>query len=86
MEAVGKHKEELAGVILDLTMPVMGGEEALKQIKQIAPHLPIILSSGYGASEAADEFGESKPAGFLQKPSTVPNLLMTVKKAIEQDS
>jgi DNA-binding NtrC family response regulator len=86
VEAVGKHKEELAGVILDLTMPVMGGEEALKQIKQIAPHLPIILSSGYGASEAADEFGESKPAGFLQKPSTVPNLLMTVKKAIEQNS
>jgi DNA-binding NtrC family response regulator len=85
MEAVEKHKEELSAVILDLTMPVMSGEEALKHIKQIAPQLSVILSSGYGASEAASVFGENNPASFLQKPSTVPNMLLTVKKAIEQN-
>ncbi len=82
VEAVRVHKGELAAVILDLTMPVMGGDEALGRIKEIAPALPVILASGYDASQAVGRFQEDALAGFIHKPSTVTNLLQMVKAAI----
>ncbi len=84
VEAVRIHQGKLAAAILDLTMPIMGGEEALRQIKAIAPSLPVILSSGYDPSQAVAQFGEDVLAGFLQKPSTVDAILMNVKAAIKK--
>lgn len=86
VEAVRKHKNQLAAVILDLTMPVMGGEEALGRIKEFAPSVPVILSSGYDASQAMARFGENLLAGFLHKPSTVQAMLLTLKAAIKKKS
>ena len=64
-----QHKDDLALVLIDLTMPVMSGEEALSHIKSIHPTLPIILSSGY-KMEAIQRFAGKGLAGFLQKPYT----------------
>ncbi|HTV16965.1 MAG TPA: chemotaxis protein CheB [Acidobacteriaceae bacterium] len=82
VDAVRENRDKLALVILDLTMPVMGGEEALGRIKQIAPQLPVILSSGYDAAEAVRQFGENSLAGFIHKPSTVVKLLEAVQRAL----
>ena len=37
VEAAKTNKDKLTAIILDLTMPVMGGEEALARIEKIAP-------------------------------------------------
>ena len=84
VEAVRRNKDELRAVILDLTMPVMGGEEALGHIKAIAPSVPVILSSGYDASQTIARFGKNLLAAFLHKPSTVEAMLLTLKTAIEK--
>jgi PAS domain S-box-containing protein len=82
VQAVRDHKDQLALVILDSTMPVMGGEETLKHIKALAPVLPVILSSGYDASQAISRSGEQALAGFIRKPFTFTDLLETVKSAL----
>jgi len=82
VQAVRDHKDQLGLVILDSTMPVMGGEEALTQIKALAPILPVILSSGYDASQAISRSGEQALAGFIRKPFTLTTLLETVKSAL----
>ena len=82
VEQVRLHAQELALVILDLTMPVMGGEEAWAQIKAIRPDLPVILSSGYDEGQAMKRFGDQNAAGFIQKPYSVQKLLETVKAAL----
>ena len=82
VDQVREKKDELALVILDLTMPVMGGEEAFGHIRAVAPRLPVILSSGFDATEATKRFAGQTLAGFIHKPSTVANLLEAVKAAL----
>ncbi len=72
---VRERASEIDLVVLDLTMPVMGGEEAHAQIKAIRPALPVILSSGYDEGQAVKRFGEKDLAGFIQKPYSVQKLL-----------
>lgn len=49
-----------------------------------APDLPIILSSGYDASQAISRFGEKALAAFIQKPGSVTTLLGTVTAVLKQ--
>jgi PAS domain S-box-containing protein len=69
-------------VILDLSMPVMGGEESLKRLKSIKPDVPVVLSSGYSETEAARRFRSTGAASFLQKPYTAQHLAELVKAAL----
>ncbi len=73
-----EHRGDIALVILDLTMPVMGGEEALDRIKVIRPDVPVIISSGYAETEATRHFAGKNIAGFLQKPYMVSQLMEAI--------
>jgi DNA-binding NtrC family response regulator len=86
VQKVRDNCEQLALVILDLIMPVMGGVEAFAGIKSIAPMLPVILMTGYDPIEAAGRFQKGVLAGFIQKPGSVPELLRTVKAALRKQN
>jgi two-component system CheB/CheR fusion protein len=86
IDAVRENRDKLALVILDLTMPVMGGQEALRHIKALAPELPVILTSGYDAADAVDQLGEHSVAGFIHKPSNVTDMLEAVKRVVPSAS
>jgi two-component system, cell cycle sensor histidine kinase and response regulator CckA len=66
-------------VILDLTMPVMSGEEALGRMKAVWSGVPIILSSGYNEKQALERFAGKGLAGFLQKPYQASGLLDKIR-------
>ena len=55
-------------VVLDLTMPVMSGEETLARMKGANDRVPVILSSGFNEAQAVERFEGKGLAGFLQKP------------------
>ena len=65
-------------VLLDLTMPVMGGEEALGHIRAAWPNLPVILTSGFDAEGSAYSL-ELTNVSFLQKPYSLDALLELVR-------
>jgi PAS domain S-box-containing protein len=65
-----KHSEEVTAVLLDLTMPEMGGEEALEEIRRIRPDVPVILMSGYTEHYASTRVQSADLTDFLQKPFT----------------
>lgn len=69
-------------VILDLTMPVMTGEQALPLIRENNPDIPIILSTGYNVAEITNRFTSFGIAGVLQKPYTVAGILSSVAGAL----
>jgi len=67
-------------VMLDMTMPVMGGEEALKRL----PDVTVLASSGYDEREAQQRFG-NQIAGFLQKPYTAAQLTGKIGKLLHRN-
>jgi two-component system, cell cycle sensor histidine kinase and response regulator CckA len=69
--------DEFGLVLLDLTMPGMGGEETLRELRRIDPGTPVVLCSGYACETATRSFEGLDLAGFLQKPYD-PALLMEV--------
>ena len=75
---------DFAAVLLDLTMPVMNGEEALQKIRGIRPDVPVVLSSGFSESEALQRFRQNDLSGFLQKPYTGTALARRIKQAVRR--
>jgi PAS domain S-box-containing protein len=75
---------EIAAVLLDMTMPVMSGEEALVRLKSIRPDIRVVLSSGYNEADATRRFTGKGLAGFVQKPYTAACLAETIKTALER--
>jgi CheY-like chemotaxis protein len=68
-----RNADKITAVLLDLTMPVMGGGEAFQLMREIRPDIPIVISSGYGESSVRDQF-TSALAGVIRKPYTVAEL------------
>jgi CheY-like chemotaxis protein len=84
VELFRRYNRIVSAVILDLTMPIMTGEVALPLIKQINPDVPVILSTGFDAGEAARRFPGLKPQGFLQKPYTNVRLVEAVAGTLKR--
>jgi PAS domain S-box-containing protein len=73
-----KCSGQISLVLLDLSMPVMSGEECLARLKELQPGLRVILSSGFSEAEAIRRF-RGGVKGFLQKPYTAARLAEQVK-------
>jgi DNA-binding NtrC family response regulator len=84
LETFASRPSEISLVLLDLTMPVMNGEETFQQMQKIRPDVKAVLSSGYDETDALRRFHGRGLAGFLQKPYTASKLAETVKRVFDQ--
>jgi len=82
------HQEEIDLVILDMIMPHMGGGETFDRMRQINPHVKVLLSSGYSLNGQAQEILNRGCDGFIQKPfdltalsGSLSEILSPTKKA-----
>lgn len=82
LEIYRQHVDKLVAVILDLSMPLLGGEEAFAEMSKIRSDLPILLASGYDERTLAKRFTGRKPAGFIQKPYRRQVLLQRLESAL----
>jgi CheY-like chemotaxis protein len=69
-----ERAEQVVLVIVDMTMPKMGGDETLREIRRRSASVPVILTSGYSQVEAMSRFTAKDLAGFLEKPFTTESL------------
>ena len=63
-----QHSSRISLVLLDMQMPVMGGEETMQHLIALDPDLKIILTSGYTETEVAATLVNNRTVFFLQKP------------------
>ncbi|HLF27250.1 MAG TPA: PAS domain S-box protein [Anaerolineae bacterium] len=74
------HQAEIRLVLLDLSMPGLSGEETFRELRQIDPDVPVLLSSGYSQTEATQRFASEALAGFIQKPYDANTLLIEIRR------
>lgn len=75
-----EHIGELSIVLLDATMPVIGGGALFDSLRMLKPDLRIVLSSGYLEADVMRDLQASDATGFLQKPYTADELAATVAR------
>jgi two-component system cell cycle sensor histidine kinase/response regulator CckA len=69
-------------ILVDLAMPVMGGDELVPILETQYPGPKIIVTSGFPEEEARKSFRFGSVAGFLQKPYSVETLAQKVAEAL----
>jgi len=79
LDVVESGADDIGCVILDVTMPRMGGIEARRRILELRPDLPVILCSGYHGTEIASLTEADVP--FIQKPYRRRELARVIEKA-----
>ena len=83
VDLVKARGSEIAVVLLDMTMPHMGGQAAFQEMRQLQPELRVILSSGYSEAEAMGRFEGQGLKGFIQKPYAPRNLIAQIQAVLE---
>jgi PAS domain S-box-containing protein len=78
-----RHRSDIRVVLLDMTMPVMSGEEVLRELLRRDPTANIVLSTGFSEIDARRRGMAGGLRGFLQKPYTVRQLAEVIGDAAQ---
>ena len=82
VDIVKEEKNGIALVLLDMIMPGMGGGETYDRLKEIAPDIKVLLSSGYSIDGQAREILDRGCDGFIQKPFNLEKLSRMVQETL----
>ena len=78
-----RQQEVIDLVILDVSMPGMGGGKCLTELLKINPGARVIISSGYSLDGPIQEILSSGASGFVAKPFSISNLLITIRQVLD---
>lgn len=85
IKAYRENINKVKFVLLDMTMPVLAGDGAFREILKLDPAAKVILTSGYNEEEATARFAGKGLAGFLQKPFRIVELRAAIEKAFGEN-
>jgi signal transduction histidine kinase/CheY-like chemotaxis protein len=83
VEVFRQQADDIALVVLDLTMPVMSGDDACQEIRRIKSDARVLLSSGFHKQDVTGKFAASGPDGFIQKPYRLDTLTQTIREILD---
>jgi two-component system, cell cycle sensor histidine kinase and response regulator CckA len=82
MEVFRQRQSEIRFVLCDLTMPRMDGWETLAALRDLAPGIPVILTSGYNEAQVMAGDHPTLPEAFLSKPYRFKELREAIARAL----
>jgi signal transduction histidine kinase/ActR/RegA family two-component response regulator len=77
-----EHEHEIDLVVLDLSMPRKGGEDAFQEMHAINASVKVLLCCGYNEALANKKIATENLVGFLPKPFGLETLAQTVQNAL----
>lgn len=77
-----QKKDEIDMVLLDMVMPDLSGGDTYDRVKEINPHVKVLLSSGYSIDGQARDIINRGCNGFIQKPFTLKDLSYKLKEVL----
>ena len=76
------EKENWNLVVLDINMPGKSGLEALKDIKQLYPDLPVLILSMFSEDQYGLRAIKAGASGYLKKVSAPTELVSAIRKIV----
>lgn len=86
VELFHQHAAEVQGILLDLTLPVLSGLQALRRIREEQPDVPVLLMSGYTDQDLPREYRTQPSIAFVQKPFIPSELLSVLQRLLMRAS
>jgi CheY-like chemotaxis protein len=83
LETFSAMKDDVDLVILDLTMPRMNGRDALVRLREIAPEVKVLVTSGHQGDQAVHEVLALGASGFIGKPYRLDGMGRAIRAALE---
>jgi two-component system, cell cycle sensor histidine kinase and response regulator CckA len=85
LRVLDEHDGGVTAVLLDLSMPRMGGPETVQLLRERLPELPVVLMSGYTEQDMASKIlkGTGGAVRFLQKPFLPEDLSSVLRQLSE---
>ncbi|MCC6332404.1 MAG: response regulator [Myxococcales bacterium] len=74
LELFREHGPRIAFVLLDLTMPGMGGHATLRALRRLQPSVKVVVCSGWAENDLAEQLRDEPPTAILTKPFTQEEL------------
>ena len=71
-------------IVMDIRMPGMTGIEGLRRIRQIDPHLSVIMLTGFGALETAKEALRLGATDYISKPFDAREMREVIGRNVER--
>ncbi|MFO7889167.1 MAG: response regulator [bacterium] len=84
LEELNKN-DDFQLLFTDMILPDNTGVELANKIREIKPHIPVLLSSGYTDSNLRKTKEKEILFDFIQKPYNIVSILRSVKKILGQD-
>lgn len=72
-------------ILMDVRMPEMDGMDLLSKIREIDPHVTIVMMTAFGSIETAVEAIKLGAYDFVTKPFDTPDLLRILNKGLERN-
>jgi two-component system response regulator NreC len=82
LRAVAKYKPDL--LLMDLSMPKMGGLEAIKEVKRQEPGTKVLVLTIHGTEEFVLEALDAGASGYILKDATHDELVLAIKSVLRE--
>ena len=79
LDLIAEDRPEV--MVLDLKMPGLHGIEVLRQTKEIAPEIEVIILTGHGTTKDMEECMKLGAFAYMNKPVNIEELSATIKAA-----
>ena len=73
-------------IVLDITMPMLSGFEAAREIRKVLPHVPIVILSMHESSQLVDEAKKIGVQGYVTKTQVGGTLLQAVDAVLRKET
>ncbi len=85
IEIYQEKKDRIDLIILDVSMPGMGGHRCFQELKKINPQVKVIVVTGYSANGRVKEMIKSGAAGFIGKPYRLADILNKIREVLDTE-
>jgi PAS domain S-box-containing protein len=84
LELFKKKQADFDMIILDVSMPGMGGDKCLKELVKLDPNVKVLIATGYALGKELSETLSAGAAGYIAKPFNMNNLLRKVREVLDK--